>query len=215
MHRQEAREEYIQALRLGQREQKTLAAAGKNPYPEVLDEILKDAKAQTVHDVGLLEIPIDRVVGIRSAGRTHAFTASFRPLFNLDTEFAAKWINLCEAHLGDEGIREPIIALEYMGKFYVQEGNKRASVLKSYGAARIPAMVTQEPKPHREQREAKPERAQGETNGATPQGEGGEARDNNRRRNFDRRRGHNHNRNRRGGDGNHNGGVQPKDTNKE
>ena len=72
-----------------------------------------------------------------------------------------------------------------------------------------------EAKPHREQREAKPERAQGETNGATPQGEGSEARDNNRRRNFDRRRGHNHNRNRRGGDGNHNGGAQPKDTNKE
>ena len=140
MHRQEAREEYIQALRLGQREQKTLAAAGKNPYPEVLDEILKDAKAQTVHDVGLLEIPIDRVVGIRSAGRTHAFTASFRPLLNLDTEFASKWISLCAAHLS-EGIREPILCYEYLGKFYIQEGNKRFSVLKHMGAPRITGQV--------------------------------------------------------------------------
>ena len=140
MHRQEAREEYIQALRLGQREHKTLAAAGKNPYPEVLDEILKDVKAQTVYDVGLLEIPIDRVVGIRSAGRTHAFTASFRPLLNLDTEFASKWISLCAAHLS-EGIREPILCYEYLGKFYIQEGNKRFSVLKHMGAPRITGQV--------------------------------------------------------------------------
>ena len=97
-----------------------------------------------------------------------------------------------------------------------KRNKRRGAQGKTNGDAQASdAKEAQEPKPHREQREAKPERAQGETNGATPQGEGGEVRDNNRRRNFDRRRGHNHNRNRRGGDGNHNGGAQPKDTNKE
>ena len=46
------------------------------------------------------------------------------------------------AHLGTEGIRDPIICFEYLGKFYVQEGNKRVSVLKYFGAARIPGSVT-------------------------------------------------------------------------
>ena len=31
---------------------------------------------------------------------------------------------------------------EYLGKFYVQEGNKRVSVLKYFGASRIPGNVT-------------------------------------------------------------------------
>ena len=52
-----------------------------------------------------------------------------------------KWINLCQAHLSDEGINEPIRCFEYLGRFYVQEGNKRVSVLKSYGAASIPGRV--------------------------------------------------------------------------
>ena len=99
MYRQEAREEYTQALRLAQRELKSLAAAGKPLYPLVLDEVLKDMKPETVVDVGIVEIPVEQVVGIRSAGRTSAFTAGFRPLLPLDTEFAAKWINLCAAHL--------------------------------------------------------------------------------------------------------------------
>ena len=140
MYRQEAREEYLQALRLGQRELKTLTAAGKNPYPEVLDEVLKDMKAETVVEVGLVEIPMDQVVGIRSAGRTSAFTAGFRPLLSVDTEFAAKWISLCAAHL-EEGIREPVLCYEYLGRFYLQEGNKRFSVLKHMGAPRITGQV--------------------------------------------------------------------------
>ena len=140
MYRQEAREEYTQALRLGQREQKALLAAGKNPYPEVLDEILGDLQTESVWDVGLVEIPVELIVGIRSAGRTNAFTAGFRPLLSLDTEFASKWISLCAAHLS-EGIREPVVCYEYLGKFYIQEGNKRVSVLKHMGSPRITGLV--------------------------------------------------------------------------
>lgn len=36
----------------------------------------------------------------------------------------------------------PIIAFEYLNRFYVQEGNKRVSVLKYYGAVKIPGTVT-------------------------------------------------------------------------
>jgi basic membrane lipoprotein Med (substrate-binding protein (PBP1-ABC) superfamily) len=63
------------------------------------------------------------------------------PLLEPDTEFAGKWSNLCDAHL-DEGIHTPIIAYEFLNKFYVQEGNKRVSVLKYFDAVRIAGTVT-------------------------------------------------------------------------
>ena len=64
------------------------------------------------------------------------------PLLSADSEFAAKWTELCAAHLSDEGIRDPVRCYEYMGRFYVQEGNKRVSVLKSFRAPSVPGYVT-------------------------------------------------------------------------
>ncbi len=63
------------------------------------------------------------------------------PLLDLKTEFATKWVNLCVSHV-DEGIRDPITCYEYMGRFYVQEGNKRVSVLKYFDASSITGNVT-------------------------------------------------------------------------
>lgn len=141
MSRQEATEEYSHALKLGQKEFKDRQARGRDPYPAVLDEILGTSATDTSIYIGLVEIPTERIVGTRSAGRITAFTASFLPLLAPDSEFAIKWIQLCQAHLSEEGIRDPIECFEYLGNFYVQEGNKRVSVLKYYGAARIPGIV--------------------------------------------------------------------------
>ena len=140
MYRQEAREEYLQAQRLGQREYKLAVAAGEEPYLAVLDEILEDRSTDIVKEMGLVEIPAEKIVGVKSAGRITAFTASFRPLLDIDTEFGGKWVDLCCAHL-NEGIQEPILCYEYLGQFYVQEGNKRVSVLRHMGSPRIPGIV--------------------------------------------------------------------------
>ena len=141
MSRQIAIDEYAQALRQGQKEYRELLMAGKPAHPAVLDEILADNLTETVVDIGTLEIPAERIVGTKSAGRITAFTASFRPLLEPKSEFAAKWINLCAAHLGDTGITDPIVCYEYLGNFYVQEGNKRVSVLRHFDAPRIPGTV--------------------------------------------------------------------------
>ena len=141
MNAQIATEEYAQALRQGQKEYRELLMAGKPPHPVVLDEILPEGLSETVVDVGLVEIPVERIVGVKSAGRITAFTATFRPLLDNKSEFATKWINLCTAHLGDVGITDPILCYEYLGNFYVQEGNKRVSVLRHFDAARIPGNV--------------------------------------------------------------------------
>ncbi len=141
MSRFMASEEFSQALRLGQKEYKEASAAGKRLHPLVLDELLQDNLAESVVDVGLVEIPAERIIGVKAAGRVTAFSASFRPLLDQKTEFGAKWIRLCEAHLGETGITDPIQCYEYLGDFYVQEGNKRVSVLRHFGAARIAGNV--------------------------------------------------------------------------
>lgn len=41
-----------------------------------------------------------------------------------------------------KGIHTPIKAYEYMNKFYVEEGNKRVSVMKYFGVVSSPGMVT-------------------------------------------------------------------------
>ncbi len=137
----EAREEYRRALKAGQKELKELSATSAAPYPAVLDNILPAEETGSLVDVGFVEIPAHLIVGTKTAGRITAFTGTFLPLLPEDTEFAYKWVNLCAAHLSEEGIRDPIVCYEYLGKFYVQEGNKRVSVLRHFDAPRIPGMV--------------------------------------------------------------------------
>ena len=141
MDLQQAQEEYAQALKAGQKEYKALLAEGKDPYPQVLDTLLAGRTGDSMEDLGLVEIPAEQIVGTKAAGRISAFSAGFLPLLDPNSEFAAKWIHLCSAHLSDEGIRDPILCFEFLGKFYVQEGNKRVSVLRHMGATKIPGMV--------------------------------------------------------------------------
>ena len=44
---------------------------------ETLDDILPENNTDSVVDVGLVEIPSERIIGTKSAGRISAFTASF------------------------------------------------------------------------------------------------------------------------------------------
>ena len=140
MYQKEAREEYSEALKKGQKEYRAAVAAGISPHPAVLDEILDDKDPECVQELGVLDIPAERIIGVRSSGRITAFTSTFLPLLDEESEFAYKWKMLCQAHLS-EGIRDPILCYEYLGNFYVQEGNKRVSVLRCMGASRITAQV--------------------------------------------------------------------------
>ena len=134
-------EDYKSALRAGQRAYRARISRGQSPYLAVLDDVLKGVDIVAQEPLGLVEIPSDSLVGTKTSGRHTAFSYDFMPLLEPDTEFAVKWSNLCDAHL-EEGIHTPIIAFEYMNQFYVQEGNKRVSVLKYYGAVKIPGTVT-------------------------------------------------------------------------
>lgn len=138
---QDAMDEYVLAMRKGRKECAELALAGKPVSPAVLDEICPGSLSDSAQDLGLLEIPAERIIGTKTAGRVAAFSPSFRPILDQKSEFCAKWVALCQAHLGTTGIRDPIECFEYLGNFYVQEGNKRVSVLRHFGAPKIPANV--------------------------------------------------------------------------
>lgn len=138
----ESQQQYAAALKSGQKCYREALLKGQYPYPQVLDEILDEHLAAGRVNLGIIEIPMDQIVGTKSEGRRNAFAANFMPLLPMNSEFGTKWISLCEANLGNEGIRDPIRCFEYLGRFYVLEGNKRVSVLKSFDAPTISADVT-------------------------------------------------------------------------
>lgn len=142
LNRQEALQQFRAAYKAGQKCYRECLHRGQTPYPQVLEELLRERAVAGRVDLGVLDIPIAQIRGTNTAGRQAAFAANFMPLLDQDSEFASKWVSLCEAHLGDTGITDPIRCFEYMGNFYVQEGNKRVSVLKSFQAPTIRAYVT-------------------------------------------------------------------------
>ena len=140
MSRLEAIEEYAKALKLGQKEVRECQFRNRPTNPAVLHQVAGELAADKSINIGLVEIPAGRIVGTKTAGRISAFSPSFLPLLDKNSEFANKWIDLCAAHL-NEGIRDPIVCYEYYGNFYVQEGNKRVSVLRYFESPRIPGIV--------------------------------------------------------------------------
>lgn len=133
-------EDYSKAQKMGKKEYQSRMMRGLQPTLEVLDDILPPVGSYSEVPLGLVQIPMDQLVGTKTGGRSSAFASNFMPILKENTEFALKWAMLSSSHEA-EGIREPIKAYEYMNKFYVQEGNKRTSVMKYYGAVSIPGEV--------------------------------------------------------------------------
>lgn len=133
--------DYTGALRLGRKQYQSAVAKGEYPYLPVLDDILANTDIVSEVNLGVIDVPLGRIVGTKTQGRTQAFAANFMPLLGERTEFGAKWAYLYD-HQIEEGIHDPIVAYEFMNRFYVQEGNKRVSVLKYVHAYSIAASVT-------------------------------------------------------------------------
>lgn len=131
---------YRSALRQGNRALKSRVAGAESPYLQVLDQMVPPEQSAAAIDLGIISIPTEFLIGTKTAGRTRSFAWNFMPILGEDMEFATKWKRLCQAHL-DEGIRDPIKVYEYKNRYYVEEGNKRASVLKYFDSVSISARV--------------------------------------------------------------------------
>ena len=133
--------DYEKAYKLGRKDYQFKILQQKQPTLPVLDDILPPRGSYSEVPLGLVKIPLDQVVGTKTSGRSNSFASNFMPIMDADTEFAHKWISLSDSQL-EEGIRDPIKAYEYMNKFYVEEGNKRVSVLKYFDVDSVPGNVT-------------------------------------------------------------------------
>lgn len=134
-------EDYTKAFRSGKKDYQARMLRGEKPTLAVLDDIMPEKGCYHEVPLGLVQVPIERIVGTKTVGRSNSFAGNFMPILQADSEFAAKWIRLSESQ-ANEGIRDPIKAYEYMNKFYVEEGNKRVSVMKYFDAVSIPGNVT-------------------------------------------------------------------------
>ncbi len=136
-----ASEDYTKAWKLARSAYRESVSRGEYPYLPALDEILQQVNVKTEQPLGLVTIQLDQIVGTKTAGRQNSFATNFMPLMPEKSEFARKWDNVLSYHM-DQGIGDPIVAYEFMNRFYVLEGNKRVSVLKYMHADSIEGSVT-------------------------------------------------------------------------
>ena len=132
---------YKQARAMGRHYLSEHSDSATKGYLYILDDLLDNVEICGEINLGTAEIPINKILGTRTSARSNAFAGNFMPLLPENTEFGAKWCKLYESHIR-EGIREPIKVYEYLNRYFVQEGNKRVSVLKYLGAVAIEARVT-------------------------------------------------------------------------
>ena len=137
----EAREQYTYARKKAVKQYFYDRFKKRSPFLPALDAIVSEHQC-TAQELGEIDVPSDLIVGTKTSGRQLSFASNFMPLLNDRTEFARKWTGVCKYHLSDQGIGDSPKAYEYLGRFYIEEGNKRVSVLKSYGAPFITLDVT-------------------------------------------------------------------------
>ena len=73
MSRQEALQQFRQALKAGQKCYRECVHRGRYPYPQVLEERLRGCAVAGRVDLGVLDIPIAQIIGTNTAGRQAAF----------------------------------------------------------------------------------------------------------------------------------------------
>ena len=132
---------YSKARREGLRVYQAAIQANTDPYLPVLEERVPNLASLSRLSLGIMSVPLDRVKGSVSRGRSYAFAEGFLPILEGGSEFASKWERLCES-VEQSGVNQPVTVLEYLGYYYVIEGNKRTSVMKYLDARDIEADVT-------------------------------------------------------------------------
>lgn len=132
---------YVKARQKGLKAYSQAISQNQDPYLPVLEEKLPALNTLDRLALGIQTIPLERVVGSVSRGRSFAFANNFMPILEVNSEFCGKWATLYES-VENEGMRDPAKVLEYLGYYYLIEGNKRMSVMKFIGADYVEADVT-------------------------------------------------------------------------
>ena len=111
MSRQEALQQFRQALKAGQKCYRECVHRGRYPYPQVLEERLRGCAVAGRVDLGVLDIPIAQIIGTNTAGRQAAFAANFMPLWILGRSLQASGSRSARRTWATRASRIPSVAL--------------------------------------------------------------------------------------------------------
>lgn len=138
----EIHEQYQSAYALGR---KNLQDKKKQSLPvcPVAHSALMDEKMVSYRlDLGILEIPTNLIVGvIEQSEESMLYTKDFLPISDPKSEHADLWRTLYRVLHSGKAFSESIACVEYLGKFYVQDGLKRVSVSKYSNVSTMKAHV--------------------------------------------------------------------------
>lgn len=110
---------------------------GENNQLLPFDEIRSQLPIRGQHDIGMQEVPIEKIVG--SVGRYHDFDRAFLPI---QTRTKDRWVNIDKAHYAQVSL--PAVELFKIGEIYfVKDGNHRISVARDRGQVFVDAHVTE------------------------------------------------------------------------
>lgn len=129
MNNGELQEVYDKAYKVGKQAWHQKVLKGEVGYLTALERLIQNNDIVAELPLGIIEIPINKIIGTYTHSRSVSFAYNFMPIMPSGTEFATKWMQLYGYHI-DKGITDPIKVYEYLNRFFVIEGNKRVSVLK-------------------------------------------------------------------------------------
>lgn len=101
------------------------------------DEIRARLPLRGQHDLGIRQVPIERIIG--SVGRYRDFDRAFLPLQSRTRD---RWVNIDKAHYEDI-ILPPVDLLKIGEIYFVRDGNHRVSVARERGQSFVDAYVTE------------------------------------------------------------------------
>lgn len=121
---------YGKALKLANRQKNKDEKQGKDVHPKALDAFLKkDMEAGRI-ELGVMDIPTDRIIGVAESKGRELYASNFLPLSPKKSNYAIQWRELCLDYQEGNEFFSPVRCCEYLGQFYVMDGKKRVSVLK-------------------------------------------------------------------------------------
>lgn len=141
-YEQEAIRMYRTVTRAAARACRRTERKGTNLCLSPLSAVLDEELLSYTIDLGVREIPVNQIVGVASAGeKANEYIADFLPLSSDSSKFSRQWCQMYADISGNVGMVSPIRCYEYLGKFYVQDGLKRVSVLKCLGIETVSSQV--------------------------------------------------------------------------
>ena len=109
-------EDYYSAKKLGDEAVRYAIKNGKSPYLPVLDALDEVDNSLREEKLGLMELPLNRIIGNKELGRTNAFANNFMPILDGGSEFSVKWSNVYDYYKRKEA-NELFDAFNISGKY--------------------------------------------------------------------------------------------------